>query len=1353
MNDEPSAADATLRASEALVDNDTSSASPEEPEDVDELVGGPSFFAEEAAYMKLQSRLAETLPPPTPASRSVKLRTASEDPTGAAAIVEELAEILSRYQESPHLLHPFLERLVEPLMTLLLEYLPPASESHANEQRCLLVSGAAAFPVKGVGVSEGVSERGSPMTGLGQNFDAYDADAPKTAIHHVCRALYAVVKTGGEKCGTSHFSNDVRHCEDAFYALRWWHADPAKRGEWEVRYCLLLWLSNLVLVPFALSVIDTNAATVADEASSLSDAILLTAVGFLSDTSKCREGAGLLVARLLTRPDSQRHRDMFFAYAQEVLSQVPPAARQLTVLSEALVRGQPESETSKRFLFPGVLLAMAKTLKLGLRQELKAYASGLIPCVGDLYRGRSRDCVLCKTAVKVTQRLVLSVLRKQQASWKYQRHVASLDTNLRGSAAAADRSGATVAEPASPGVDTDLTLSHGDFVAVEEGTGLLLEALGHRDTVVRWSAAKGIGRVCERLPADMLADVLAAVNDLFCNEYSDTQWHGGLLAVAELCRRGLVNAEGLTHVVEVIRKGLSFDLSKGTYSVGAHVRDAACYTCWSMARATDAVDLAPHVHQLSTGLVTTALFDREVNVRRAAAAAFQECVGRLGNFPDGIALVTTMDFFALASLTNAYTRVAPRVARYDAHRPAMLEEVVGRKLLHWDRAVCQHAAVALGHIAVLETSEVVNEVFDELVRRVTDPAAAARYGAIWGLAELVRAMPQRLWSEKQRGDLVEVVVRLDAARLFRSRGGEYVRQACCELLSACAARVLPLPEFVVITKLSGEKGKARTLARVQEFLEDSWRNILEWLQRVASDAFARVAAVYYTPYNPAFHGKVVAKMLENCRGGSRSPLERRGFLAAVGGLPSQLLTASQTSEEEPAVPFVVPLFDVLQAAAVVQPGDDPQLADAESRRNAVQSLGRILCAVPAAHPAMSRVRYVSIVETLLAALHDYALDKRGDVGSFSRIASLQALPSVVAYGLAPSWCDAQLTVRVLQSLVQVSMEKLDRVRASAGVALEQILLADGTDGKPDVVQALWPSVLAPTAVGGEVRQLQSLVRDCQGTHWDSPQSVITALAGPLLCNCPEVFAASVMEGIVLSAGDLTAHVQRPAMASLLVAFGNRDGATAVHQRLRLSHLVVAVGMKFAHEERVLVPLSRCLDSLLNECVLATETHAVIVSSILRSELKHFATSIVVLLPLVTLLANLCHSPCSVARHDAWGLALTMIASRYPKVRSKMATDLYAALLVFTAAPDVAGSVPSQGCAEAMEHLLAVQWDANDATRIRTARNQLYGMLGITPPLKAAGDDKASALEMKSVTAASTSKVASSYMHLVQEMGY
>lgn len=73
-----------------------------------------------------------------------------------------------------------------------------------------------------------------------------------------------------------------------------------------------------------------------------------------------------------------------------------------------------------------------------------------------------------------------------------------------------------------------------------------------------------------------------------------------------------------------------FDVRRGPSSVGSHVRDAACYTYWAFARAYAPSILKPFVPELSTSIVLAFLFDREVNCRRAASAAFQECVGRQG---------------------------------------------------------------------------------------------------------------------------------------------------------------------------------------------------------------------------------------------------------------------------------------------------------------------------------------------------------------------------------------------------------------------------------------------------------------------------------------------------------------------------------------------------------------------------------------------------------------------------------------------------------------------------------------------------------------------------------------------------
>ncbi len=102
---------------------------------------------------------------------------------------------------------------------------------------------------------------------------------------------------------------------------------------------------------------------------------------------------------------------------------------------------------------------------------------------------------------------------------------------------------------------------------------------------------------------------------------SDRAWHGGCLALAELGRRGLLIPQRLNEggcgfnyvmllkshdfllphstVVPVVLKALSYDERCGMYSIGSHVRDAACYVCWSFARAYEPEELKPYVNTIA----------------------------------------------------------------------------------------------------------------------------------------------------------------------------------------------------------------------------------------------------------------------------------------------------------------------------------------------------------------------------------------------------------------------------------------------------------------------------------------------------------------------------------------------------------------------------------------------------------------------------------------------------------------------------------------------------------------------------------------------------------------------------------
>jgi len=111
------------------------------------------------------------------------------------------------------------------------------------------------------------------------------------------------------------------------------------------------------------------------------------------------------------------------------------------------------------------------------------------------------------------------------------------------------------------------------------------------------------------------------------------------------------------------------------------VRDAAAYALWSLPRAYGATTIAPFGEKLAQNLVSVSTYDREINIRRAASATFQEYVGRTvggadasfrelqltpnvlqGIFPHGIDVLGKIDFFAVGIRKNAFLVAAPNVA-------------------------------------------------------------------------------------------------------------------------------------------------------------------------------------------------------------------------------------------------------------------------------------------------------------------------------------------------------------------------------------------------------------------------------------------------------------------------------------------------------------------------------------------------------------------------------------------------------------------------------------------------------------------------------------------------------------------
>jgi hypothetical protein len=264
----------------------------------------------------------------------------------------------------------------------------------------------------------------------------------------------------------------------------------------------------------------------------------------------------------------------------------------------------------------GVLKCISSIYKYGKREDLLKYTLPTLKHIieQDLIVS-SQLAVIRKFCIKIVQRVGITFFKAKVAKWRYQRGSRILMQNVH-------KQGQ---QPSEKETIEEEEENDDEKVPneIEDIIEQLLFGLRDKDTIVRWSSAKGIGRITNRLPRDMADDVLTSLLDVFTFIEDDAAWHGGCLAIAELGRRGLLLPQQLPNVIPIILKALIFDKKLGNYSLGRNVRDAACYVCWSLARAFDADIIKPYVNQIAGALLIVTVFDREVNCRRAASAAFQ----------------------------------------------------------------------------------------------------------------------------------------------------------------------------------------------------------------------------------------------------------------------------------------------------------------------------------------------------------------------------------------------------------------------------------------------------------------------------------------------------------------------------------------------------------------------------------------------------------------------------------------------------------------------------------------------------------------------------------------------------------
>lgn len=400
----------------------------------------------------------------------------------------------------------------------------------------------------------------------------------------IFEVIYSFSKVRGYKVVTKFMPHDA---EDMECCLELLVGQPVEdTTHWYTTYVLQLWMSMLLLIPFDIKTMDSS--------NNLSDVIVKHALSALSTSGKCRDGAAIMLAKYATRLDIVKTGKLTEILQEKLKKGYLKYCQSITEIDSAI----------------GMLQAMVEILRIGERKEMLENAKELVSLVTDELevKGIQGNTVLRKLKVKLAERIGLVLIKPKVATWRYQRGFRSLIDNLEHKSVVGKEK--EIEQKAEVEEAEDLIYA----TEIETLLDYLLNKLKDKDTVVRWSAAKGVGRITGRLSSSLGDEVVTNVLSLLNNQEPESSWHGGCLAIAELCRRGLLLPTRLEPLMQVLGNALIYDVQKGSISVGKNVRDAACYVVWTFARAYSPEIMQKYVSKLAQYLIVVALFDEKLIV-------------------------------------------------------------------------------------------------------------------------------------------------------------------------------------------------------------------------------------------------------------------------------------------------------------------------------------------------------------------------------------------------------------------------------------------------------------------------------------------------------------------------------------------------------------------------------------------------------------------------------------------------------------------------------------------------------------------------------------------------------------------
>ncbi|EFN69536.1 Tubulin-specific chaperone D [Camponotus floridanus] len=1057
-----------------------------------------------------------------------------------------------------------------------------------------------------------------------------DNDCGETIKHNTFKYLFIIMSVKTYKKIVTYLPHEV---VDLLPVLRMLEKqDPNDVETWETRYVLLIWLSIISKIPFPLCRLETSENVDPEQTIIVRDA--------------CAVAAVFLIANFLTRSDVKK------LYLEEMI-----------MWCLKCIENDP--------LRHGPLAVIASILKHSAREDVKPYSQMLLDNILKLRLNDNPADLIRKFETKVIQRIGLVLLKTKVASWRYQKMSRPINImpNIQ----------VNNIDNIDNVTDITKTISNDNEdqevpPAIEDIIEQLIQSLRDKVITIRWSAAKGIGKITARLPVDLADDVLGFVLNLFSGCESDSAWHGGCLALAELGRRGLLLPHRLSDVIPVVLQALVFDEPRAYGSIGYLIRDAACYICWSFPRAYDPHVFEPYVKEIAAMLLVVTCFDREINCRRAASAAFQENVGRQGNFPHGIDILTVADYFEVGVRSHTYLKISVQIAQYEEYTKPLIDHLVAKKVTHWDTAIRELSARSLFNLTAADPHYMVNTVLPTLLDMLNSIDLNVRHGAVLATTEILEALHNH-FNDKIENIIGSTAVAdiQDIVRTFRSRGqfkglgGELMKQACAVLIKKCSIVHFPIHFTDIVDDW-------------EKLLEECLSHEVSAVKLKAAEAHTNFFVEYYIDIDYNARSAVINRYLESLQSSNQI---RIGFAQAIGHFPLFIIRER--------------VKDIIEALIACTHISENTLKWAESRKEALHSLTMILQTLGIDEADKWRLFVSDLYDCYLLALKEYTIDSRGDIGAWVREAAmngLHILTNLVSQAKLSSILNENLIASIIGGIAQQAVERIDGIRAQAGIVFSALIYSDPPlPNIPyhDELKGIFP------------------YNECKETiEWRMESATFPRFIKML--SFPP-YKINLLRGIIFSVGGISESLVKYSSVSLFTYLQEID-ETGLKD---LCEKILNIFEENHKNERMITSMFAFLDRLLSSgCIQsvldnANNTIAERILVLLKHEIK-YSGNIKLLISSINVFCQLLQVRGPVAERAFCQLSI-FLCHKYTSLRKTTAIRIYEALTLYGEEIDIT----EEDLTNILTILNATDWEQPIAD-LRPIRNHLCELMKVPAPV-------------------------------------